>query len=435
MAYRERRGDMIKLCLMSFSSLGLSPDLLEAVKYAGYEAPTSVQEKAIPLILKGQDLIVQAKTGTGKTASFALPVLQLLQDSVGGKKKVIRALILAPTRELAMQVDRAFKSYGRQLTRPLRTITLIGGLNIDLQIRNLHHGADIAVATPGRLLDLVRRGAIDLSSLNILVIDEADKMFDLGFAEELDAVLNVLPDQRQNLLFSATIDDKVNRLARKFMQNPANIQEEEGVPTAQRVQQRAIEVNRNNRGPLLRHLIQTEQWGQVLIFVSSVRDADILVVKLLKAGIEANAFHGGLTQAQRIQVLKDFKSKNFKALVATDLAARGIHIDKLHVVVNYDLPRSADDYIHRIGRTARVGEMGVAVSFIGHEDQAHFSLIEKRARVRLPRESIKGFELIGASLPKEKGQAPVKGRRMSKKDKIRALALKEGQQVAGAEII
>ncbi|MBF0595809.1 MAG: DEAD/DEAH box helicase [Candidatus Omnitrophica bacterium] len=412
---------------MTFSSLGLSKDLLDAVKVAGYEAPTSVQQQVIPLILRGQDVIAQAKTGTGKTASFALPVLQLVQASVSGPKKVIKALVLAPTRELAMQVEHAFKAYGRQLTRPLRTITLIGGLNIDLQIRNLHHGADIAVATPGRLLDLIKRRSVDLSMLNILIVDEADKMFDLGFAEELAAVLNALPPNRQNLLFSATMPEKVVVLAQKFMKAPVQVKEEEGAPTAELIYQRVIDVNRTNRGPLLRHLIQTEQWAQVLIFVASVRDADVLVVKLLKADIQANAFHGGLTQAQREHVLKEFKTGRLRVLVATDIAARGIDIKKLPCVINYDLPRSPNDYIHRIGRTARAGEKGVAVSFVGHEDQAHFRLIEKRCRVRLSRESIKGFELTGQPPPGTKGPAPVKGRRMSKKDKARALALKEGR--------
>jgi ATP-dependent RNA helicase RhlE len=409
---------------MTFSSLGLSSDLFLAVKYAGYATPTSVQEKAIPLILRGQDVIAQAKTGTGKTAGFTLPVLQLLQDQVSGNKRVIKALVLAPTRELAMQVARAFKDHGRLLTKPLKTITLIGGLNIDLQIRNLHHGADIAVATPGRLLDLIKRGVVDLSLLNILVIDEADKMFDLGFAEELQEVLKALPPRRQNLLFSATMPEKVIDLAQAFMRAPVHIKEEEGVPTAELIHQRVIEVNRNNRGPLLRHLIQTEKWERVLIFVSSIQDADVLVAKLMKAGIEANSFHGALTQAQRVQVLNDFKNRKFKIMVATDLAARGIDIEKLPFVVNYDLPRSPDDYIHRIGRTARAGEKGTAVSFIAHEDKSHFSLIEKRAHVRLPRESVQGFELTGAPAPKEKGKPPVKGHRMSKKDKARASLLK-----------
>jgi ATP-dependent RNA helicase RhlE len=407
---------------VSFSALGLSKDLVQSIAYAGFQQPTSVQIAAIPVILKGQDLIAQAKTGTGKTASFALPILQLLQSSVVGDKKIIKALILAPTRELAMQVAHAFKDHARTLTKPLRAITLIGGLNIDLQIRNLHHGADIAIATPGRLLDLIKRGSVDLSVLDILVVDEADKMFDMGFAEELDAVLKALPAKRQNLLFSATITECVTDLAQKFMRDPVQIKDEEGVLPAERIHQRVIEVNRNNRGPLLRHLIQAEKWGQALIFVASVRDADILVVKLIKAGIDANAFHGGLTQAQRTLVLKDFKTGKFKVLVATDIAARGIDISKLPIVVNYDLPRSPNDYIHRIGRTARAGEMGIAVSFIGHEDQAHFALIEKRARLRLPRESVQGFELTGEALPQEKGKAPVKGHRMSKKDKARALA-------------
>jgi len=413
---------------MQFSSLGLTEDMLEAVRIAGYETPSPVQQKAIPCILMGKDLIVQSRTGTGKTASFALPMLQMLQDAIKGNKKVIKALVLAPTRELAMQLERALKTYGRSLTRPLRTISLIGGLNIDLQIRNLHHGSDIAVATPGRLLDLVQRHVVNLSMLNILVIDEVDKMFDLGFSKELEDVLKILPSNRQNLLFSATITDKVNKLAQEFMKNPVLIKIDEDAPTSDLIHQRAIEVNRTNRGPLLRHLIKTEQWPQVLVFVSSVRDADILAAKLMEAGIEARAFHGGLTQAQRIQVLGDFKAKGFKVLVATDIAARGIDIDKLPCVVNYDLPRSPDDYIHRIGRTARAGERGVAISFIGHEGLAHFSLIEKRSHIRLPRESIKGFELTGEVLPQEKGKAPVKGFRMSKKDKARALVLKEGKK-------
>jgi superfamily II DNA/RNA helicase len=407
---------------LSFASLGLSKDLVRSISYAGYEHPTPIQASAIPVILKGQDLIAQAKTGTGKTASFALPVLQALQSAVGGNKKVIQALVLAPTRELAMQVAHTFKDHGRTLTKPLRTIILIGGLNIDLQIRNLHHGADIAVATPGRLLDLIRRGSVDLSSLKVLIVDEADKMFDMGFADELEDVLKVLPARRQNLLFSATLTERVTHLTGKFMQAPVIIKDEAGVLPAENIHQRAIEVNRNNRGPLLRHLIQAEKWGQTLIFVASVRDADILVVKLIKAGIDANAFHGALTQAQREQVLKDFKAGVFKVLVATDIAARGININKLPYVVNYDLPRSPNDHIHRVGRTARAGEKGVAVSFIGHEDQAHFSLIEKRTRIRLSRESIPGFELTGAALVQEKGKAPVKGHRMSKKDKARALA-------------
>ena len=407
---------------LPFSSLGLSQDLLRAVAWAGYEAPTFIQAKSIPLILQGKDLIAESKTGTGKTASFVLPLLQRLQAAQDSGRKVLKVLILAPTRELAMQAADVVKVLGRNLKKPLRTILLVGGLNIDLQIRNLHHGADIAVATPGRLLDLIRRREISFASLDLLVVDEADKLFDMGFAKELEDVLKALPEKRQNVLFSATINEDVVAWAGKFMHDPVHVKAEDKIPTVESVHQRAIEVNRTNRGPLLRHLIIREGWDHVLVFVASVRGADILTAKLRSAGVLANALHGGMTQAQRTCVLHEFKVKAIKVLVATDIIARGIDIDKLPFVVNYDLPRSPNDYIHRIGRTARAGLSGVAVSFIGHEDQVHFRLIEKRVQVRLPRERVAGFELRGEAIMPEKGKAPVKGHRMSKKDKARALA-------------
>ena len=410
---------------MPFSELGLSKDLLQAVGYAGYQEPTAIQAQSIPLILMGKDLVAEAKTGTGKTASFALPILQVLQNSPDEKTRTIKALILAPTRELAMQVNGAIKIFGRNLTKPLRSILLIGGLNIDVQLRGLIHGNDIVVATPGRLLDVATRQKINFQSLKFLVIDEADKMFDLGFAKELESVLKLLPPKRQNLLFSATIDDQLRVLVQSFMPQAVHIKIDDVIPTIEGVHQRAIEVNREKRGPLLRHLIQAEKWQNILIFVASVRAADILAVKLNNAHIQTEVFHGGLTQAQRTAVLNDFKQKKINVLVATDLAARGIDIDKLAYVVNYDLPRSPGDYIHRIGRTARAKETGTAISFIGHEDKTHFTLIERRVRIRLQRESIKGFELTGEALPELKGKAPVKGLRMSKKDKARAAAAKE----------
>ena len=349
-------------------------------------------------------------------------MLQSFDNAPEAKRKVLKCLILTPTRELAIQVTDVIKIFGRNLSKPLRTIVLVGGLNIDLQIRNLHHGADIAIATPGRLLDLIRRDAVDLSTLNLLVVDEADKMFDMGFAKELEGVLKALPAKRQNVLCSATINDEVTTLAGQFMRHPVMVKAQEDVPTVVTIQQRAIAVNRTNRGPLLRHLITTEKWDHALIFVASVRAADILAAKLRTAGIVADALHGGMTQAQRTTVLSEFKNKTVKILVATDIMARGIDIEKLPIVVNYDLPRSPSDYIHRIGRTARAGLSGVAISFIGHEDKAHFVLIEKRAQTRLPRESIKGFELTGIAPLPEQNKAPVKGKRMSKKDKARALA-------------
>jgi len=412
---------------MSFSLLGINKDFLRSIELAGYEQPTDIQQKAIPVILKGQDLIAQAKTGSGKTISFVLPILQSFEDSRENKRRTLKVLILTPTRELAMQVAGVIKLFGRNLSSPPRTIVLIGGLNINMQIRNLHHGADIALATPGRLLDIVRRNEINLSSLDVLVIDEADKMLDMGFTDEVEQVLKALPTQRQNLLFSATMDESLVALTQKFMRNPVRIQVEQKGPTVETIHQRAIEVSRNNRGPLLRHLINTQGWEQVLVFVASIQGADILAAKLTRAGVLASTLHGGMTQAQRTLVLKEFKDKTIKVLVATDIIARGIDIDQLPCVINYDLPRSPNDYIHRIGRTARAGKSGVAVSLIGHEDKAHMTLIEKRIRIRLTRESIKGFELTGEALPQEKGKAPVKGHRMSKKDKARALALKEGQ--------
>ena len=409
---------------MTFIELGLSKDLLQAVRHAGYQEPTAIQVEAIPLILQRKDLIAESRTGTGKTAGYLLPLLQLLQLCPNERERTLKALILAPTRELAMQINTAIKVFGRALSKPMRSVLIIGGMNIDVQLRSLIHGADIVVATPGRLLDVAKRQEIGLHTLKFLVIDEADKIFDLGFSQELESVLKLLPRRRQNLLFSATIDEKVGVLAKKFMPQALAIKIAAPTATVETIHQRAIEVNREVRGPLLRHLIQTEKWTDVLVFVASIRGADILAVKLNKAGIQAEVFHGGLTQTQRTAVLSDFKSKKITVLVATDLAARGIDIDKLATVVNYDLPRSSEDYIHRIGRTARAGASGMAISFIGHENKAHFALIEKRVRVRIARESVAGFELTGDPLPPMKGSAPVKGLRMSKKDKARAAAKK-----------
>lgn len=409
---------------MSFTELGLSKDLLKAVEYAGYSQPTDVQAQAIPLILEGRDVIAESKTGTGKTASFVLPILQSLQHVPDEKRKTLKVLILSPTRELAMQICSSFKVYGRNLPKQIKTLLIVGGSNINVQLRSLGHGVDVVVATPGRLLDIAQREKFDFTSVKTLVIDEADKMLDLGFAKELESVLNLLPTQRQNLLFSATIGDKIKKLTQSFMADAVNIKSEGKAAPVENIHQRVIEVNRTNRGPLLRHLIETEGWSQVLVFVSTARGADVMASKLMKMNIEADAFHAGLTQAQRTKTLADFKDKKFTILVATDLAARGIDINQLECVVNYDLPRSAQDYIHRIGRTARAGEAGTAVTFVGHEDKAHFLLIQKRIQLRLPRESIEGFELTGEPTPRVKGSAPVKGLRMSKKDKIRAQALK-----------
>jgi ATP-dependent RNA helicase RhlE len=408
---------------MSFTTLGLEAHMQRVVDAVHYTAPTPIQEQSIPLILEGKDVIAQAQTGTGKTAAFALPILQRLNALESKLKKGhIRALVLAPTRELAQQVAQAFEIYGQYMPREIRATAIIGGEAIGEQINRLRGGVEIVVATPGRLLELVREHQIQLGDLRFLVIDEADKLLDLGFSEEIDLLLQELPAERQSLLFSATYPDKVMQLAQHVMRNPAHVTIPTEEPTVANITQRGIEVNRNNRGPLLRHLIKEEGWEHVLIFVASKRAARNLAAKLKRDGIKADAFHGDLEQEERTVGLGQFKTRKIQVLVATDIAARGIDIHNLPYVVNYDLPRSPTDYIHRIGRTGRAGLKGIAVSFVGHEDQPHFSLIEKRIQLQPEREQIPGFELSGEAPEREKGAPPVKGKQPSKKDKARAAA-------------
>lgn len=406
---------------MNFLSLGLKPFLLKAVEKQGYTLPTQIQMKSIPLIVEGKDLLAQAQTGSGKTAAFALPILQKLDE--GEASEALEVLVLTPTRELALQVTAAFKVYNQFSTQNFPILSLIGGEDIEVQIRELQKFPKIVVATPGRLLDLLSREALSLGDVKVLVLDEADRMLDQGFAEEFENLLKALPEERQNLLFSATLPEKMNRLSESFLHDPIKVLNEEEAPTVERIEQRVIEVNRMNRGPLLQYLIKTEKWDHVLVFVASCKAARNVAAKLRKHGIQAEGFHGELFQDERVQVLKDFKNRKTRVLVATDIAARGLDIRDLPYMVNFDLPRSPADYIHRIGRTGRAGKEGKAITFIGHEDQQHFALIEKRAQVKLPRESVKGFELSGEAPVIQKGLAPVKGKRPSKKDKARALAL------------
>jgi len=410
---------------MTFLSLGLKPFLIESLVKKGYLSPTSIQEKVIPLILEGHDLLAQAQTGSGKTAAFALPVLQKLQEEKNEEiSSSIKALILTPTRELALQVTASFKTYNQCGPQDFTILSLIGGEDIEIQIKDLLKNPQIVVATLGRLLDLLERKALTLAHLKILVLDEADRLLDLGFALEFQNLLKELPSVRQNLLFSATLPEKMNNFIENFLNEPLKIVDNEETPTAELINQRVIEVNRMNRGPLLQHLIKSEKWEHVLVFVASCKAARNVAAKLNKHGIQAEAFHGELFQDERVKVLKDFKNKKINALVCTDLAARGLDIVDLPYVVNYDLPRSPADYIHRIGRTGRAGKAGMAISFIGHEDQSHFALIEKRAQIKLDRESVANFELTGEAPVIQKGLAPIKGKRPSKKDKARALQRK-----------
>ena len=405
---------------MSFQELQLPDYLLKAIEKREYTQASPIQQQAIPAILTGQDLIAEAKTGTGKTASFALPIIKQLNDLPEKKKKVsVLSLTLAPTRELALQVAASFKAYAKFSPKELKTVCVIGGEDVEEQMKSLRMGADIVVATPGRLLDLIERDAIRLVELESLVLDEADKMLDLGFSAELDTLLEKLPKERQTLFFSATVPDKVIELSKTLLNDPVRIRIEEELATVEAIEQRVIEVNFDNRRPLLQKLIKDEEWSQVIVFVASKRAAVNLSAKMNRDGFSAAGFHGDLEQEERIAVLKKFKSKEVSILICTDIAARGIDISKLPYVVNYDLPRSPLDYVHRIGRTGRAGEAGHAVSFIDQESAQHFRVIEKKAGIRLERIQVSGFELTGDAIKRQKGKPPVKGKRKSKKDKLR----------------
>ena len=405
---------------MSFNTLGLSEYILEAIADLAYDQPTPIQSLAIPEVLDEKDIIAEAQTGTGKTAAFGLPLMQQINELPDKKKKIsILSLTVVPTRELAIQVATAFKAFAKHSPKKIKMISLIGGENIEDQIRGLRMGVDVVVATPGRLLDIIRRGEIRLVELDTLVLDEADKMLDLGFHDELLELLEKLPKTRQNLLFSATFPQKVLDLSEKFLTEPVRIVAPKENLTVDAVTQRVIEVDTDKRRPLLQHFLKNEDWDQIMVFVASKKAARNLAQKLTRDDIPATSLHGDLDQSQRFEALKSFKNKKVKVLVATDIASRGIDVEKLSCVVNYDLPRSPLDYVHRIGRTGRAGENGIALSFIDAESAAHFKVIEKKVSITLDREQIEGFEFTGEIPLRKKGAAPVKGKRKSKKDKLR----------------
>jgi len=410
---------------MPFSRLGLSEPILRALQKSGYNEPTPIQAKVIPLVLEEHDVMARAQTGSGKSASFVLPVLELWSKRRGEGKAKIKALVLTPTRELTLQVAEAFSTFGAFLPTKPRVVSVIGGESIGDQLYAIQQGCDILVATSGRFLDVLRKKQMNLSHLDFLILDEADKMLNLGFAEELDLILEAIPAKRQNLMFSATYPQKIVEIAAKITHNPVEVSLEHEEPTVATIVQRVIEVNRENRGPLLRHLLETEKWEQVLVFMANRRATDNIAVKFKKYGFSAQSFHGDLDQQERNETLEQFKAKKIRVLFATDIAARGLDIDGISCVVNFDLPRSPADYIHRIGRTARAGKTGIAVSFIDHEVRDHFALIEKRSGIKLEREQIEGYGLKGEAPRREKGPAPVKGKGKSKKDKAREQAAKE----------
>lgn len=410
---------------MSFLSLGLSAPILQALAERQHTLPTPIQAAAIPAILRGEDVWGSAQTGSGKTAAFVLPIIdRLAAEGPRGRGRFVRALILAPTRELAAQIAGEIHDYSLNLApdAALKTLVVVGGVSINPQMMALGGGADVIVATPGRLLDLIARNAVSLSHVSTLVLDEADRLFALGFAEELARIVSLLPARRQTLLFSATFPPAVRTLAENLLVNPVRIAiaaTPEGKPD---IVQRAIEVDVPQRTQLLRNLIVLHEWTRVLVFVATKYATEHVAEKLRRLGIEAAALHGELSQGARTQALADFKASRVRVLVATDVASRGIDIEQLPVVVNYDLPRSPADYVHRIGRTGRAGGSGVAVSFVSAETDAHFRLIEKRNRLALPREQIAGFEPLETIVPAPPQTGGIKGKRKSKKDKLREAA-------------
>jgi superfamily II DNA/RNA helicase len=408
---------------MSFSHLQLSPQILRSLAQSGFTQPTPIQEKVIPLVLSRQDIMAKAQTGSGKSASFVLPILELWSATTREGKPKIKALVLTPTRELTLQVAEAFSIFSAFLPKKPKVVSVIGGESIGDQLYDIQQGCDILVATSGRLLDVVKKKQMNLSHLEFFVLDEADKMLDLGFAEELELILKEIPAQRQNLLFSATYPPKMLSIASKITQNPIEVSLEYEEPTVESIVQRVIEVNRENRGPLLRYLLNDEKLEQVLVFMANKRAADNIALKFKKYGFLADSFHGDLIQDDRTHTLNEFKAKKIRLLFATDIAARGLDINDISCVINFDLPRSPADYIHRIGRTGRAGKTGVAISFIDHEDKEHFALIEKRSNIKLLREQIGGFELTGDAPIKAKGPQPIKGAGKSKKDKLREQAI------------
>ncbi|WP_420106668.1 DEAD/DEAH box helicase [Herbaspirillum huttiense] len=378
---------------MSFSALGLSDEIVRAVSEQGYTSPTPIQAQAVPAVLSGGDLLAGAQTGTGKTAGFTLPLLQRL--SAMPRQKInghlpIRALILAPTRELAAQVEESVRQYGKYL--PLTSACIFGGVGINPQITLLKRGVDILVATPGRLLDHMQQGTVNLQHIQILVLDEADRMLDMGFIRDIRKVLAALPPKRQNLLFSATFADEIKKLADSLLNNPALIEVARRNSTVEVIAQKIHPVDRDKKHPMLAHLIKTHQWKQVLVFTRTKHGANKLVEQLARDGITAMAIHGNKSQSARTKALAEFKDGKLTALIATDIAARGIDIDQLPHVVNYDLPNVPEDYVHRIGRTGRAGATGEAVSLVCVDERDLLHDIERFIKREIPVEVIAGFE-------------------------------------------
>lgn len=405
-------GPIERLFYMHFSELGLRAELQRAVAEQGYDTPTPIQQQAIPAVLAGHDLMASAQTGTGKTAGFTLPILHRLSEGANDRltrvARMPRVLVLVPTRELAMQVEESVRVYGKYL--PINSLAVFGGVGINPQIANLRRGVDILVATPGRLLDHVQQKTVDLSAVEIFVLDEADRMLDMGFIRDIRKIIALLPAKRQNLLFSATFSSDIRTLAAGLLKHPVSVDVAPRNTAAETVLQRVIETNREQKKDLLEHLFQTRGLHQVLIFTRTKHGADALARRLDKAGIRSAALHGDKSQGARTRALGEFKDGKLVALVATDIAARGLDIDALPYVINYELPNVPEDYVHRIGRTGRAGMEGEAISLVSHDERPQLRDIEKLIKRDLERFIVEGFEPSAVPAPRPPSQAkPARG--------------------------
>ncbi len=388
---------------MSFDSLGLKAELLRAVGEQGYTQPTPIQSKAIPAVLDGRDLMASAQTGTGKTAAFTLPLLQKLSDQSGPRK--LRALILTPTRELAAQVHENLRAYGRHLN--LKSLEVFGGVNINPQMDKLRRGIDVLIATPGRLIDHIERGTVQLKDIEVLILDEADRMLDMGFRPAINRILKHVPQKRQTLLFSATFSKEITALSQQFLSNPLRIETAPPNSTVEAIAQKAIKVDQNRKRELLSWMIGSENWRQVLVFTRTKHGANRLAKQLETDGLSASAIHGNKSQGARTKALAGFKQGKVRVLVATDIAARGLDIDQLPHVVNFEIPNVPEDYVHRIGRTGRAGRDGLAVSLVSGAEHHLFEDIRKLVKVSIPTNTIEGFDPIEqpAKTPPKSGKS------------------------------
>lgn len=379
---------------MSFESLGLSPNIIRSVKKLGYLKPFPIQEQAVPVILQGKDLMGIAKTGSGKTACFVMPILEKLQNTEVKKGRNVQVLILVPTRELAIQIDEVFRAFTENLKREVRTMAVYGGVSINPQMKGMF-GVEVLIATPGRLLDLIDHNALSISGIQHLVIDEADKMFQLGFGEEMNKLFAMMPVVKQTTLFSATLNDKVSEMKERLSIDPVIVEIKKEEVEIDHIEQLAYHVSPEKKGPFLRYLIKEQNIEKALIFVSSTRSADNLVEKLKKNKIKAVAIHSQKSQGARRNNLEEFKGKGARILVATDLIGRGIHIESLPCVINYEPPRSPLDYIHRIGRTGRANEKGTAITILTDDELQHFRVIQKKMGRKVTLQRTEDIDLHG----------------------------------------